>query len=327
MTKFKPYSSEEIDFIITNYKKISYNEIAKILNRTKSSISTKIQQLKLPPKNRYSIQEIEFIKNNYLTMTYEEMSRTINRPKSSMVDKLLSLNLPPKRANMVGDGRDWAKEEEQFLIEKYNYRNCSFLAKKLDRSYHSVRNKINMLNLSRDREELSRAPEINLTETEKAYIAGIIDGEGCLTISIHEHEQCGKTYFRFMPKLSIYNSNESLIIFLKDKLKFNSYSERRRNPSNKKLMHVSTGHKNHMRLVLNLTRPWLIVKAQLADLMLEFLDLPINRQHQNPDALFLVARFRKLQDARGIYNSKALRSLLQKLKKFDTKRVEQLELF
>jgi len=52
-------------------------------------------------------------------------------------------------------------------------------------------------------------------ETHKAYLAGLIDGEGCITVLRRRKVKRGKVYIFYEPHIIISNTNRQLIEFIR----------------------------------------------------------------------------------------------------------------
>lgn len=110
---------------------------------------------------------------------------------------------------------------------------------------------------------------LSLTETEKAYIAGIIDGEGTIGFHADKRRNNGLLY---QPRVSIANCDRSLLEWVENKLCFGH-------------IHRVEFEVNNYDVIplLKAIRPYLRVKKKQADSMLEFVDLRLSRnQWQNP---------------------------------------------
>jgi hypothetical protein len=81
-----------------------------------------------------------------------------------------------------------------------------------DRNWNTIKAKANELGLKRaniyekTRLGLINLAPVNLSDTDAAYIAGLIDGEGCIT------------YREKYPKVSIYNTSKELIEWIQKTL-------------------------------------------------------------------------------------------------------------
>jgi len=72
------WTKEEIQFLQQNHNIIKYEEIGKILGRTKSSVTVQITKLVLSKTvKRYTKKEISFIIDNYQTMEYQDIDKIL----------------------------------------------------------------------------------------------------------------------------------------------------------------------------------------------------------------------------------------------------------
>ena len=109
-----------------------------------------------------------------------------------------------------------------------------------------------------------------LTEPDKAYIAGFLDGEGCITISKHHK---GKA---IRAQVTLNNSNLKVMQWIHTKLKLETticvYDTIP--GENKKIRYlINISKKSVVQEILEMLVPFLIVKKENAFLILEFLEL------------------------------------------------------
>lgn len=105
---------------------------------------------------------------------------------------------------------------------------------------------------------------MNLTETEKAYLAGIFDGEGTVGYYFKGRSQYHAA------SVAIYNSDPRIMMWIKDRIPFGAVV------TNKVGKHVAwawmvTGKKPVYEFLTTI-RPYLIIKADQADLLISLLD-------------------------------------------------------
>ena len=116
----------------------------------------------------------------------------------------------------------------------------------------------------------------DLTDTELAYIAGIIDGEGCILISrsvtIDEHYEIEVVNYNL--RLHIVNTNLDVIEWLKNKLEEGVVSKRK--PKN--CLQQYTYHLSGDRVALLCEKllPYLIIKKEQAINAIEFYRAKLN---------------------------------------------------
>jgi hypothetical protein len=111
-----------------------------------------------------------------------------------------------------------------------------------------------------------------LTLVEAAYIAGIIDGEGCLTIHSKPSISLKKARSgrHFDIRLQIVNTNEPLMQWLCSKIGGYIYGKAKRLPNEKPIFRL-TLYSNGCRWLLPQIKPFLIVKEQECSLILQAL--------------------------------------------------------
>jgi len=93
--KNRDYSFDEIDFLIKNYNILSYEEIAKKLNRTISGVYTKINNLGLKVNQPWINSDIELLKTVYPHYTNNHLSEKYftNRKPESIRTMALKLGI------------------------------------------------------------------------------------------------------------------------------------------------------------------------------------------------------------------------------------------
>lgn len=106
-----------------------------------------------------------------------------------------------------------------------------------------------------------------LTETEKAYIAGIIDGEGAIFITKQSQRQ-------FSPRIKIANTNKNIIDFLHEKIPKSSkvFLRKRNNSKHKPVWEFSIRSFKVIEELLKQVSPYLIIKTKQAELILKFIE-------------------------------------------------------
>lgn len=120
-----------------------------------------------------------------------------------------------------------------------------------------------------------------LKETDWAWIAGFIDGEGCITITRtrrenwHKHHEWSQAeWIDYRPRLSVHNTNEESIAFLAWVFGAN-YSKRKLLPCNiRPIFAVEIASRERLQLVLPKLMPYLRVKRELAELLYRCVCLP-----------------------------------------------------
>jgi hypothetical protein len=102
-----------------------------------------------------------------------------------------------------------------------------------------------------------------MTALEAAYIAGLVDGEGCLTIS-------KKSGDRFNAHVSITNTNRKMLEWVFDKVKLGIIYSQPGTVKSKVTFRYELRVKE-IEAFLKMILPYLICKREQADLLLEYL--------------------------------------------------------
>ena len=110
-----------------------------------------------------------------------------------------------------------------------------------------------------------------LTEQERAYIAGIIDGEGSVRWHNH-HTKYTKTkrYTYTLPTVSITNTNEVLMSWLHSKLGGSLFTVNHSNPAWSQCWQLNFRGSLQIQDLLEVIKPYLIVKASIAEEILQW---------------------------------------------------------
>ena len=103
-----------------------------------------------------------------------------------------------------------------------------------------------------------------LTETEAAYVAGFLDGEGHVGIACQSSG-------RFVPFIRTSNTNQQVILWIAQRLPGNKIWEDQRENGHKTQWHIEWTSRQNMLMVLDAVQPFLIVKAEAAFYLREFL--------------------------------------------------------
>jgi len=123
---------------------------------------------------------------------------------------------------------------------------------------------------------------MNLTTCEIAYLAGIIDGEGSVSISkIRTPRNYGKKiYWTYSLKLCITSTNPELIKWLREKCEVKVYNHRSmKTPGNRQISFMTVFQKDKTIEVLKLTQKYLIVKKPHAEIILS--EWPLKKKKRN----------------------------------------------
>ena len=110
----------------------------------------------------------------------------------------------------------------------------------------------------------------NLSETELAYMAGIIDGEGSICIfPYYGSYYKGTKYLRYKPALCVANTSEELIAWIALRFGGKCQVVKRRSPKYKQCFHWLVSHR-HAAEIIHLILPFLVIKRRQAELFIAF---------------------------------------------------------
>ncbi len=113
---------------------------------------------------------------------------------------------------------------------------------------------------------------IRVNPTVLAYIAGFLDGDGCIKVTITKRNYAKfGYYFRVIVSFTQHIRDRRVLVWIKNKLKVGSISDYD-SPSKHLSEYVIQDRKFNFRLLSNL-RPFVVVKKKQLDLALEILSL------------------------------------------------------
>lgn len=113
-----------------------------------------------------------------------------------------------------------------------------------------------------------------LTEPQKAYIAGIIDGEGSI-MGYKVSRKAAARGFGWKLGVSVGNTNYDLIHWLRDTTGIGSWRESSepKNPKHKRAAKWYVSSRKDIEQLLEAVLPYLLIKRRNAELALEFVKL------------------------------------------------------
>jgi len=135
-----------------------------------------------------------------------------------------------------------------------------------------------------------------MNRIEAAYLAGLIDGEG--TVSITKQKQYKRKLFALRPWLIVSNTNAPLILFLKRNYGGSIHRQKQRGNSKPELRWQVLEQKEIKNILVRVF-PYLRIKKVRAKLLLRFL---ISREKRKPYSKRELAIFEKIKylNRRGI---------------------------
>ena len=117
-TKLRPWTVQEIKWMIKNGGNYTAKEIAEKLNRTVCAVRSAVYEYgfdyKRVEENKWTDEELTFLADNYQTMTDKEIAKAIGRTKSSILNKRSELGYIKQNID-----RKWTLEELNWLSMHY----------------------------------------------------------------------------------------------------------------------------------------------------------------------------------------------------------------
>jgi hypothetical protein len=106
---------------------------------------------------------------------------------------------------------------------------------------------------------------------QMAYSAGIIDGEGCISISRKKDKTGNKRGLAFRPFVSVTNTGKPLLDWLEETTGLGSITIRNYFDGRRKMAWLWQCWSQQAAQFVDAIRPYLVLKTEQADLLLEFM--------------------------------------------------------
>ncbi len=205
--------------------------------------------------------EVDILQNLYSKLPIQEIAVKLGRSIGSVYAKASRLGITRE----VGHKHRWTKAEVDLLEELYPKTRAEDIAKRLGCSIHSVHYKASRLGIKpiksyhNLRNWSAVNPYFELTEAERAYIAGIIDGEGCIRHFIEKGRHI------LVSRIIVANTSFELIDYLHKRLGGNYWERRHKNPNYKRCWLWELNSNVRVQCLLDVLFPYFIVKRQKAE--------------------------------------------------------------
>lgn len=121
----------------------------------------------------------------------------------------------------------------------------------------------------------------NLTDTEAAYIAGIIDGEGSIRIQKRNYISCGKEQITFVVQINVTNNNIDVLEFLKEKTGVGNVYIHTHPSENHRICYRFTISARIAHDLLKQIYPYMIIKKKHTEIAINYLRCMDNRKYRN----------------------------------------------
>lgn len=220
-------------------------------------------------------EEDNLLRFTYPYRTIKQLSEIFTDRCSSVIARRAKfLNL--QKVTQNGRGRhhlfDWQPDELEILKEYYPRGGSVLVHSKLTRrNKHSIQMKAAEMGISRSTFLYQLSSKLEISETDKAYIAGLWDGEGTITLT---QSNKGKEP-RFSPYVSFVNTNDSIIKRITETLNINHISVKSARPGHfgKKIVMTIVVSNYIVYGFLQTLIPYLVKFKRAAELITEFCEL------------------------------------------------------
>jgi hypothetical protein len=227
--------------------------------------------------------------------SYIDIAQKLGRTIHSVRLKARSLNI--RRIAY----KKWSEEETQLLKVLLKTKSLSELSKIFKRSKGAIASKVHSLGLATDHyNELHNSTNINtnLPEWLKGYIAGLVDGEG--TVSIVKTNRRDRKNEQYKPLIKISNTcRKALDVIIERVGGFRYHSEKGRLSHNSRIPIYDILIEKHkdVEVFLKTILPYLLIKRKHAELVLKFCKSRLTKPNHAPydnEELAVIDEIKKL---------------------------------
>jgi len=223
---------------------------------------------------KWSEEEIALLKKHYsISETKQLLKFFPSRTRLSLQHKATKLGLRKEI-------KWWSKEELEILRDSYpNLSKKELLRILPKKDWTNIRHKAQSLGLFKNRQRFLQrnwkiSIDIKLSDVDKGYLAGIIDGEGTIRIAKAHYVGNNIERFYYAPSISIANTNINLMYRIKEIVKIGSFIEkvRSKNTYKPKLVYNVCSLMG-CKTLLNQLKDFLVIKKKQAEIVLNFIEL------------------------------------------------------
>lgn len=170
-------------------------------------------------------------------------------------------------------GKYYTSEEDEIIRKYYPIESPDFMETLLKRKYSAIVTRACRLSVSKNRESYECTKRWNgdifkdVPEQNIWYLAGFIDGEGCIRISKSKHKKVNYTPIHL--KVVIANTNKEIIEWIDKNTNYYGkiYTVNRKNPNHKTAYYWALSGNRKVVDFLNTMKEFLIVKKKQAELL------------------------------------------------------------
>ena len=141
----------------------------------------------MPPRlsyKKWATKECEFLRANYRKMSNPDLAKLMDRPWQSLAARAQILGISSKRE------RRWTSEEDAVIVGEYAVTTTASLSNKMNRTKDAILKRAINLGVKKTPQAIYDAQceaksvvsfdPSSVTTHDLAYLAGIVDGEGCI---------------------------------------------------------------------------------------------------------------------------------------------------
>ena len=225
-------------------------------------------------RKRWSEEELVLFRQNYPYMDKKELLKLFPERSSD------SISHKANRLNLTKEIRWWSEEELETLKSCYSNLSKEELFRVLPKKdWTSIRHKAEELGLKLDYKrwykrnwKIFENTNLVLSDVDKGYLAGIIDGEGTVSIVRAINKSNKEVHTYYAPIIYITNTDPKLMSRVREIVKVGHFhSEKQRNPNHKTKLVYSVASIRGVKMILEQIINVLTTKKRNAERVLEFI--------------------------------------------------------
>lgn len=169
----------------------------------------------------------------------------------------------------------WSEDEVKYLSSQLKYKTRGQIAKDLGRGISSIRSKMRHLGIQSDYHK--RTDDHTLLDTEAAYIGGLFDGEGNITLA-REKTKLSQRGFIIRLEIRVDNTNKNALDFISDATHIGrvyTYEKDNRKP----LYSWQLRRLADIKALIEQLLPYLIIKRERAKLTIEYCEGRLSKRY------------------------------------------------
>lgn len=174
---------------------------------------------------------------------------------------------------MIVNYKFWSEDDVNYLSSQLKYKHRRQIAKDLGRNIGSIHSKIRRLGIHSDYHK--RSNDHRLSDTEAAYISGMFDGDGNITIQMQKTKLCQRGYIIRL-SIRVDNTNKNVVDYIAEVTHVGKIYTFKRS-SRKPLYSWQLRRLADIKAIFGQLLPYLIVKRKQAQLASEYCERRLNK--------------------------------------------------